>query len=156
MFALPWSTQLGSVETCCQHKCIAALSSCHLMYINVVIVSFPCLYFFITDFAPLMAHGSQQCRAVTIPELMQQMFDTKNMMAALDPRHDRYLIVSIFAGCSCPPRLNQTCRILLLSINNTRSPGHNVCICFPFLLFSYLTSEEEGEYEEEVPAEEEQ
>ena len=53
-------------------------------------------------------------------------------------------------------RPNRTCRIILLSINSTRSPGRNVCICFPFLLFSYLTSEEEGEYEEELPAEEEQ
>jgi hypothetical protein len=46
-----------------------------------------------TGFAPLTARGSQQYRAVTVPELTQQMFDAKNMMAATDPRHGRYLTV---------------------------------------------------------------
>ena len=45
-------------------------------------------------FAPLTARGSQQYRAVTVPELTQQMFDAKNMMAASDPRNGRYLTVS--------------------------------------------------------------
>lgn len=48
-----------------------------------------------TGFAPLTARGSQQYRAVTVPELTQQMFDAKNMMAASDPRHGRYLTVSL-------------------------------------------------------------
>merc|ERR1711911_228297 len=43
--------------------------------------------------------GSQQYRALTVPELTQQMFDAKNMMAAVDPRHGRYLAVgTIFRG----------------------------------------------------------
>lgn len=51
-------------------------------------------------FAPLTARGSQQYRAVTVPELTQQMFDAKNMMAASDPRHGRYLTVRfIFSTC---------------------------------------------------------
>jgi tubulin beta len=49
-----------------------------------------------TGFAPLTARGSAQYRAVTVPELTQQMFDAKNMMAASDPRHGRYLTVSNF------------------------------------------------------------
>lgn len=57
-------------------------------------VPFPRLHFFMTGFAPLTARGSQQYRAVTVPELTQQMFDAKNMMAASDPRHGRYLTVS--------------------------------------------------------------
>ena len=28
---------------------------------------------------------------MTVPELTQQMFDSKNMMVAADPRHGRYL-----------------------------------------------------------------
>ena len=48
------------------------------MYINVMIVPFPRLHFFMTGFTPLTAHGSQQYRAMTIPELTQQMFDAKN------------------------------------------------------------------------------
>lgn len=60
----------------------------------LVSVPFPRLHFFMTGFAPLTARGSQQYRAVTVPELTQQMFDAKNMMAASDPRHGRYLTVS--------------------------------------------------------------
>ena len=38
-------------------------------------------------------------RALSVPELTQQMFDAKNMMAACDPRHGRYLTVAaIFRG----------------------------------------------------------
>ncbi|KAF8133245.1 Tubulin/FtsZ [Boletus edulis] len=52
-----------------------------------------------TGFAPLTVCGSQQYHAVTVPELTQQMFDAKNMMAALDPRHGRYLTVAaVFHG----------------------------------------------------------
>jgi hypothetical protein len=47
-----------------------------------------------TGFAPLTARGSQRYHTVIVPELTQQMFDAKNMMAALDPRHGRYLNVS--------------------------------------------------------------
>jgi len=50
-------------------------------------------------FAPLTSRGSQQYRALTVPELTQQMFDAKNMMAACDPRHGRYLTVAaVFRG----------------------------------------------------------
>jgi tubulin beta len=62
----------------------------------VNLVPFPRLHFFMVGFAPLTARGSQQYRAVTVPELTQQMFDAKNMMAASDPRHGRYLTVSPF------------------------------------------------------------
>jgi tubulin beta len=62
-------------------------------------VPFPRLHFFMPGFAPLTSRGSQQYRAVTVPELTQQMFDSKNMMAACDPRHGRYLTVAtIFRG----------------------------------------------------------
>nr|KAF6508865.1 tubulin beta 2A class IIa [Rousettus aegyptiacus] len=54
---------------------------------------------FMPGFAPLTSRGSQQYRALTVPELTQQMFDSKNMMAACDPRHGRYLTVAaIFRG----------------------------------------------------------
>jgi len=58
-------------------------------------VPFPRLHFFMPGFAPLTSRGSQQYRALTVPELTQQMFDAKNMMAACDPRHGRYLTVAI-------------------------------------------------------------
>jgi len=62
-------------------------------------VPFPRLHFFMPGFSPLTSRGSQQYRALTVPELVQQMFDAKNMMAACDPRHGRYLTVAaMFRG----------------------------------------------------------
>ena len=50
-------------------------------------------------FAPLTSRGSQQYRALTVPELTSQCFDAKNMMCAADPRHGRYLTAScMFRG----------------------------------------------------------
>jgi tubulin beta len=86
-----------------------------LRKLAVNMVPFPRLHFFMPGFTPLVARGecaplcahsvwicvtgSQNYRALTVPELTQQMFDTKNMMAACDPRHGRYLTVAaIFRG----------------------------------------------------------
>ena len=73
-----------------------------LIYVHNNIVPFPRLHFFMVGFAPLIARGSQGYRALSVPELTQQMFDAKNMMAASDPRHGRYLTVAaMFRGrCS--------------------------------------------------------
>lgn len=70
-----------------------------LRKLAVNMVPFPRLHFFMPGFAPLTAKGSQSYRALTVPELIQQMFDAKNMMTACDPRHGRYLTVAvIFRG----------------------------------------------------------
>merc|ERR1711988_593923 len=63
------------------------------------LVPFPRLHFFMMGFSPLTSRGSQQYRALTVPELTQQMFDAKNMMCASGPRHGRYLTASaVFRG----------------------------------------------------------
>ena len=83
--------------------------NCWILFVNqlnadlrklaVNMVPFPRLHFFMPGFAPLTSRGSQQYRSMTVGELTQQMFDAKNMMAACDPRHGRYLTVScIFRG----------------------------------------------------------
>ena len=70
-----------------------------LRKLAVNMVPFPRLHFFMPGFAPLTSRGSQQYRALTVPELTQQIFDAKNMMAACDPRHGRYLTVAcMFRG----------------------------------------------------------
>merc|ERR1712162_60855 len=70
-----------------------------LRKLAVNLIPFPRLHFFMIGFAPLTSRGSQQYRALTVPELTQQMFDAKNMMAAADPRHGRYLTAcAIFRG----------------------------------------------------------
>ncbi|POY71293.1 hypothetical protein BMF94_5605 [Rhodotorula taiwanensis] len=65
-----------------------------LRKLAVNMVPFPRLHFFMVGTAPLTAKGSQSFRAVSVPELTQQMFDAKNMMAAADPRNGRYLTVA--------------------------------------------------------------
>ena len=56
-------------------------------------VPFRRMHFFVTGFASLNSWSGQAYRALTVPELTQQMFDAKNMMAACNPRHGRYLTV---------------------------------------------------------------
>jgi tubulin beta len=65
-----------------------------LRKLAVNLVPFPRLHFFICGFAPLTSRGSQQYRALTVPELTSQLFDNKNMMAPCDPRRGAYLTVS--------------------------------------------------------------
>ena len=70
-----------------------------LRKLAVNLVPFPRLHFFMVGFTPLTSRGSQQYRALTVPELTQQMWDAKNMMCAADPRHGRYLTASaLFRG----------------------------------------------------------
>merc|ERR1712205_23745 len=67
-----------------------------LRKLAVNLVPFPRLHFFMVGFAPLGSRGSQQYRALSVPELTQQMFDSKNMMAACDPKHGRYLTAAAY------------------------------------------------------------
>jgi len=70
-----------------------------LRKLAVNMIPFPRLHFFMVGFAPLTARGSSAYRQLSVPELTQQMFDSKNIMAACDPRHGRYLTVAgLFRG----------------------------------------------------------
>jgi len=70
-----------------------------LRKLAVNLIPFPRLHFFLVGFAPLTAQVNKEYRAVSIQELVTQMFDAKNMMAACDPRHGRYLTASaMFRG----------------------------------------------------------
>ncbi|VFQ69428.1 unnamed protein product [Cuscuta campestris] len=70
-----------------------------LRKLAVNLIPFPRLHFFMVGFAPLTSRGSQQYTSLTVPELTQQMWDSKNMMCAADPRHGRYLAASaMFRG----------------------------------------------------------
>ena len=70
-----------------------------LRKLAVNLIPFPRLHFFMVGFTPLTSRGSQQYRALSVPELTQQMWDAKNMMCAADPRHGRYLTASaLFRG----------------------------------------------------------
>ncbi|EHB09890.1 Gamma-1-syntrophin [Heterocephalus glaber] len=88
---------MSGTTTC---LCFPGQLNADLRELAVNMVPFPRLHFFIPGFASLTSWGSQQYRALTVPELTQQMFDAKNMMAACDPRHGRYLtMAAVFRGC---------------------------------------------------------
>ena len=90
------SVVMSGVTTCLRFP--GQLNS-DLRKLAVNMIPFPRLHFFMVGFAPLTARGAQQYRSSTVAELTQQMFDNKNMMAASDPRHGRYLTVAaIFRG----------------------------------------------------------
>jgi tubulin beta len=113
IFFLLVSATMSGVTTCLRFP---GQLNADLRKLAVNMVPFPRLHFFMPGFAPLTSRGmcyifllffvisfaftgSQQYRALTVPELTQQMFDAKNMMAACDPRHGRYLTVAaIFRG----------------------------------------------------------
>ncbi|KAK2113356.1 Tubulin beta-5 chain [Saguinus oedipus] len=90
------SATMSGVTTCLRFP---GQLNADLRKLAVNMVPFPRLHFFMPGFAPLTSRGSQQYRALTVPELTQQVFDAKNMMAACDPRHGRYLTVAaVFRG----------------------------------------------------------
>ena len=90
------SQTMSGVTTCLRFP---GQLNADLRKLAVNMVPFPRLHFFMPGFAPLTARGSQQYKALTVPELTQQMFDARNMMVAVDPRHGRYLTVAgIFRG----------------------------------------------------------
>ena len=52
----------------------------------VNVVPFPRLNFYILNFVPLTARGSQKYRTLKMLELTHQMLNVKNIVAACDPR----------------------------------------------------------------------
>ncbi|XP_063569571.1 tubulin beta-8 chain-like [Pongo abelii] len=93
------SAPMSGVTTCLRFP---GQLNADLRKLAVNMVPFPRLHFFMPGFAPLTSRGSQQYRALTVAELTLQMFDAKNMMAACDLRHGRYLTAAPFSGVACP------------------------------------------------------
>ncbi|PWZ01739.1 tubulin-domain-containing protein [Testicularia cyperi] len=87
------SLVMSGVTTCLRFP--GQLNS-DLRKLAVNMVPFPRLHFFMVGFSPLTARGSQSYRAVTIPEITQQAFDSKNMMTACDTRMGRYLTCAAY------------------------------------------------------------
>jgi len=70
-----------------------------LRKLAVNLIPFPRLHFFMIGLAPLTAPFSVAYRSLTVADLVQQIFDAKNMMCAADPRHGRYLTAAaMFRG----------------------------------------------------------
>jgi len=70
-----------------------------LRKLAVNMVPFPRLHFFMPGYAPLCSQNNQAYENLTVADLTGQIFDARNMMAACDPRHGKYLTVAtIFRG----------------------------------------------------------
>merc|ERR1711912_14039 len=66
------SAAMSGVTTCLRFP---GQLNCDLRKIAVNLIPFPRLHFFMTGFAPLTSRGSQQYRALTVPELTQHTED---------------------------------------------------------------------------------
>ena len=109
--------------TCCMR--FPGQLNCDLRKTAVNMIPFPRLHFFMTGFAPLTSRGSQQYRALTVPELAQQMFDAKNMMCAADPRHGRYLTAcALFRGRMSTKEVDEQ---VMASFKNFGAVVENTC-----------------------------
>merc|ERR1711908_46185 len=69
------SAAMSGVTTCLRFP---GQLNADLRKLAVNLIPFPRLHFFMVGFAPLTSRGSQQYRALTVPELTQQMFDAKH------------------------------------------------------------------------------
>jgi len=70
----------------------------------VNLTPFPRLHFFMIGLAPLQSMQNKTYQNMSVAELVSQMFDPKNMMAACDPRTGRYLTASaMFRGEKLSP-----------------------------------------------------
>ncbi|KAI8906755.1 tubulin/FtsZ family protein [Gorgonomyces haynaldii] len=90
------SAVMSGVTTCLRFP---GQLNADLRKLAVNMVPFPRLHFFMTGFAPLTSRDNKAYRNLSVHELVTQMFDHRNMMAAADPRDGRYLTVAaIFRG----------------------------------------------------------
>ena len=67
-----------------------------LRKLAVNLIPFPRLHFFLIGYAPLQSRSTEKYKAMSVPELTQQMFDASNMMADCDPGNGRYLTASAY------------------------------------------------------------
>ncbi|XP_012265359.2 tubulin beta chain-like [Athalia rosae] len=89
-------------------SCMAGITTClrfpgqlnaDLRKILVNMVPYPRAHFFVPGYAPLSSRSAAPFCVPSVPELTQQMFEPRNMLAACDPSKGRFLTVAaIFRG----------------------------------------------------------
>ncbi|CAH8642292.1 unnamed protein product [Dicrocoelium dendriticum] len=109
------SATMSGVTTCLRFP---GQLNADLRKLGTNLVPFPRLHFFVPGFAPLTSRYSQAYRTYTVHDLTQQMFDAKNLMAACDPRHGKYLTVAaMFRGRLSVKEVDEE----MLSVQNKNS-----------------------------------
>jgi len=86
------SSVMGGTTACLRYP--GQLNS-DLRKLAVNLIPFPRLHFFLVSTAPLSSKENASYKVLSVQELTQQVFESKNMMAACDPRTGRYLTASI-------------------------------------------------------------
>jgi len=90
-----------------------------LRKLAVNLIPFPRLHFFLVSYAPLVARTAKEFNISSVPELVTQMFESKNMMAACDPRRGKYLTASaVFRGKISTKEVDDQ----MMMIQNKNSP----------------------------------
>jgi tubulin beta len=90
-----------------------------LRKLAVNLIPFPRLHFFLVSYAPLVARSAKEFNISSVPELVTQMFESKNMMAACDPRRGKYLTASaVFRGKISTKEVDDQ----MMMIQNKNSP----------------------------------
>jgi len=91
-----------------------------LRKLAVNLVPFPRLHFFLVANAPIVSKESSAFTNQTVAELASQMFDSKNMMCACDPRKGKYLTASaVFRGDVSPKDVD----IQMTALQTKNSPN---------------------------------
>jgi tubulin beta len=91
-----------------------------LRKLAVNLVPFPRLHFFMMSAAPIANIFHQQYNKPSVKELVQQMFDKKNMMVACDPSMGKYLTASIiFRGVPDRSATNDDSMTMIKNIQST-------------------------------------
>jgi len=89
-----------------------------LRKLAVNLTPFPRLHFFLVGSAPLASRLGQEYTKITVPELTSQMFESKNMMAAVDPKKGKYLTAcAMFRGIMSTQEVDEN----MLSLQNKNS-----------------------------------
>ncbi|CAH8466925.1 unnamed protein product [Heterobilharzia americana] len=110
------STCIGGMTTCFRFP--GQLNS-DLRKLAVNMVPYPRLHFFAPCFVPLASRSNQPYKAITVPNLVQQMFDAKHLMAYCDPRQGKFLTcASIFRGYLSIAEVEES----MLNIQDKNSP----------------------------------
>ena len=109
------SLTMSGVTTCLRFP---GQLNADLRKLAVNMVPFPRLHFFLPAFAPLTSRCTKQFGALTVSQLMQQVFDAKNNMTACNPRQGRYLTAAvIFRGPVSVKQVDE--QIMALQMKNS-------------------------------------
>nr|CDS30095.1 tubulin beta 1 chain [Hymenolepis microstoma] len=99
------SCAIGGITTCFRFP--GQLNS-DLRKLTVNLVPFPRIHFVAPSFVPLASRDNRAYKSLTVPELVQQMFDAKLLMAACNPIHGRYLTcAAVFRGRLSPAEVEE-------------------------------------------------